>query len=742
VVVISDTLVDLGQLERTPRAFWQDAWAAMRGSIVRAIVEYVTNADDSYARLCKKGRILVEVEHRRDGVWSVRIRDRAEGMTLIEMKERIGKQGVRSSGFEGGRDVRGNLGLGSKDPACFGRVLFQSIKDGSYAAFAIDDQGETSASPKPLHATKEMRDELGIPQNGTVVTIEVRKPVSCPRHENLKQVLQNHILLRDVMQDRDREVFLLHAQKPDAKPERLTWIAPRTTLRVQQRGLELPGYRGTRADIFIAESDESFADVGRRSEVRKSGLLVKGRRAIYECTLFGLESNVYAQAFTGFIKCDDIDRIAKEYDDLEEKRLSHTEDNPMPIINRQRDGLTEEHPLYRAIRRLAGDTLGPLVSERERRVREQLVRVEQQSTTRLLSQLCREAARFMSEAAEEEEVELELSGEGKGPAPALAIIPRAVEVPLSSQRTLTILAGRGGLEEGTPEVTLSFSPQGIVNSDSSSVRMKPSRRRNDVLSATVTISAGQAVGATLLVAELGSRRADCAIEVIEPSTPSEPEPPARLQFEREAYRIILGKTKSLKLRAPLNAYPNGTLVRVTSNNPHIVILDGGLIALRSQLDAVAMEGTIRVEGRAENHQARLTALDPSDQKAMADVEVVRREEAGFEIRLVPEVQGDQRAQWSPGYGELRIMGEHPSLSLYLGDKQENYPGQTTPQFKALLAELVSEAVARRILIEKHSDDEIDAGTLYVEHYRLMGRFLARAHRIVSSGFQQSTAAVG
>jgi len=735
VVVTRDELIGLGQLERTPRAFWQDAWGAMRGNIVRAIVEYVTNADDSYKRLGRKGRVLVEVEHRRSNEpWHVRIRDRAEGMTFREMKERIGRQGVRASGFEGGQAVRGNLGLGSKDPACFGRVIFQSIKDGIYAAFAINDQGDISGSPRPTKVTKEIREDLGIPQNGTVVMIEVRKPVACPRHETLKQNLQNQILLRDILQDPDREVFLLHAGKPGARRERLTWVAPKTSARAQLKQVELPGYKGAKADIFIAESEQPFPDEGRNSLVRRSGLLIKGRRAIYECTLFSFDGNPYAQAFTGFVKCDDIDRIAADYDDREEKRLAHPADNPMPIINRQRDGLTEGHPLYQAIRRLAEATLEPLVTERERRARERLVQVEHQSTTRLLSQLCREAARFMQEAAEEEEVELQFSRNGREPAPALIIIPPAVEMPPSTQRTLTVLASRGGLEESSPEVKLSFAPPEIVDSDSLSLRLRPSRRRDDVLSGTVKIAAGPTVGATLLEARLGARRADCAVEVIEPASPPEPEPPAGFEFERDSYRLILGKPKALKLRAPLNTYPNGTVIWVTSSNSHIVVLDGGRTALRPQPESLAMEGTIRIEGRVDNQQARITASDPADNKAVVDVEVIRREEAGFEIKLVPDVQGDQRAQWSPDRSELRIMGEHPSVKVYLGDKLENYPGQATAQFKALLAELVSDAVVRRILLEKYKDDELDAGTLYVQHYRLMGRFLAKAHRIVASGF--------
>jgi hypothetical protein len=54
-----------------------------------------------------------------------------------------------------------------------------------------------------------MRDRLGIPLTGTVVTLNVTHAVACPRHDTLKQVLGNHVQLRDIMQDPDRDVFLL-----------------------------------------------------------------------------------------------------------------------------------------------------------------------------------------------------------------------------------------------------------------------------------------------------------------------------------------------------------------------------------------------------------------------------------------------------------------------------------------------------------------------------------------------------
>lgn len=726
---------NLGPVERTARAFRQDAWAAMRGDIVRALVEYVTNSDDAYARKKAKGKILVEVEHKRgEEPWEARVRDRASGMTLVEMKERIGKQGVRASGFELGEAVRGNLGLGSKDPACFGKVRFDSIKDGMYAWFSIDDEGNRTAIPKPMKATKEMRDALGIPANGTVVTITVTQPIINPRHDTLKQRLERHVLLRDIVQAGDREVDLLHANKPGAKAERLHYPEPKVTERVNKKGAELPGYKGATADIVIAEADEPFPDEGPHSATRQSGLLIKGRRGIYESTLFAFEGNQYALAFNGYIRCEDVDRIASEYDERAEKRIPHTVDNPRPIISRQRDGLADDHPLYQAIRRLAEAELAPLIQEREKKIKAKSRQVENARTTKLLSQLAKEAAKFMQEAAEEEE--LDLGGViGKDKVAPLAIIPGAVEMPLSTERTITVMASKVGLDGATDlEVELTFAPPGVVTCQPEKVKLGPSRRRDDVLTGTTKLTAGPTIGGTMLNAQLGARSDDCAIDVVEPTAKPVPIPPASLEFERPAYRLVLNKPKKIKIRAPLGAYPDGTSVRVSSGVKGIVVLDGGKVELRQHDDALAMEGTIHVEGRIERESGDVTVTDPSHRSATASATVVRREESGadFEPKLVPEFQGDQRAQWSTDYSELRIMGEHPAVRPYVGEKEKDYPGQDTREFKMLTAELMSDAVVRRILQEKYREDELDAGSFYVMHNKLMARLLVRAHRVVAA----------
>src|SRR5665647_1502649 len=116
-----------GRVEYTDRAFSQDAQQAMKGEIIRGLIELITNSDDAYVDVDLSrghpGRILVQVEHRKNQSWHVVVRDRATG--IEDLVSRITKLGGRSSGFEQGRQKRGNLGRGAKDLAAFGPVTFR-----------------------------------------------------------------------------------------------------------------------------------------------------------------------------------------------------------------------------------------------------------------------------------------------------------------------------------------------------------------------------------------------------------------------------------------------------------------------------------------------------------------------------------------------------------------------------------------------------------------------------------------
>ena len=107
------------RMEYHDRFALQQADQAIRKDVVRALVELISNSNDSYYRMETEdqkvsGAIVVEIQRkRRNSV--IRVRDFAEGMSSRTMNEKVGTYGAPTSGFLEGKSVRGLWGRGLKD---------------------------------------------------------------------------------------------------------------------------------------------------------------------------------------------------------------------------------------------------------------------------------------------------------------------------------------------------------------------------------------------------------------------------------------------------------------------------------------------------------------------------------------------------------------------------------------------------------------------------------------------------
>jgi hypothetical protein len=114
------------------KRFIQHSRSHAIGDVYDALVELITNADDSYNRLFTKkhrnrdgGDILIEhLEQRKGRSWIV-VRDKAQGIDSVDMEKKLLKIGAYSS--ESGN--RGYMGRGAKDCTELGDLLYESIKE-------------------------------------------------------------------------------------------------------------------------------------------------------------------------------------------------------------------------------------------------------------------------------------------------------------------------------------------------------------------------------------------------------------------------------------------------------------------------------------------------------------------------------------------------------------------------------------------------------------------------------------
>lgn len=712
----------IGRVQYGARGFHQDASLAMKSNIVRGLIETITNSDDAYAE--NTGKIRVEVEHRH-GPWTVVTRDRAKGMSAKRMKEAIEGLGGRTSGFELGRDVRGNLGRGAKDLAAFGRVEFESICDGRYTRMILEETGETRLTDRA--AEKLDRERLHITRgNGTVVTVYVGENIVCPRHARLKEKLSTHFQLRDILADPRREVTLVDANS--SKSETLRYAYPALPV-VFSDELAVDGYADAIAIVTIYRNPERYEDPA-SSAGRPGGLLIKGRRAIYENTYFSFENSPHAGWFSGTIECRYIDQLAEEYDQRFEARQPQTLSNNIPIITRSRDGLEHNHPFYKALASAVEKPLGELIAAEEEKARGAAAH-ETAKTRRLLDALGRDLARLIDEDLREIDDE-GLPPEAGGEPPAVKLVPEQVVTYMGEDKTVTVQVRA---DIGVQDVTAEVEPGGVVELvDGPAVALSPHKQRVDILVGRIRLRPLVVDEETLLTVSCGPHSAIALIETRPQAEVVEVEvfPPDDLKFEHDSYRLTWTKKKRLRIVAPVEVVDlQGKNLQVTSSDPGVVVL-GGSISMELDEDVEYYIAAVDVEARILGARATLRAQLGSA-SASANAVVTRDEQTpNLRIVIVDEDAGSNRALVVVENEQrvMKIMGRHAAISRYLGPAPE-FPYQERPTTQAIVAEIAAGEATRMVMERKYPTgraDDLDAAALYAEHMRYMKKYLARCHK--------------
>src|SRR3989338_2441571 len=366
------------------RVLIQNAKQLVGDSPVYALVELITNSDDSYSRIEKSdsktsGLIHIEIVRKRIGS-TFRVVDQAEGFDRQQMDEKIGRYGGETSGRESPTIVRGYYGRGLKEAMVgvgYGRV--RSVKNGYLYECDVDDKAYyDSKSPVTVKATHKGR--LGIYDCGTEVTLKTtREEIKTPQFERLKEQLQKYFSLRNILQDPNRIVQLIErSDKGDKKrePVQISYKTPRGK-KIYQASFFI-NYKGQRIDATI-EINRSELPLSGREEAgpyRENGLLISDGKAIHDITLFKYDNNPDAERLFGELEC----RYIYELMDRKEQ-----------VVSAKRDQLNNRHPFTIALKEATEKALEPIIKEEKSRREKETKEVETRETKerfkKLLSEL-------------------------------------------------------------------------------------------------------------------------------------------------------------------------------------------------------------------------------------------------------------------------------------------------------------------------------------------------------------------
>jgi len=399
------------ELKTSSRGFKTEFEQSIQGDIVKALVELITNSDDSYTRAGRDGPIHVRFEGYESGcpLGTVRVAvvDQAEGMTEDQIEYALGEVGGATSGFSSRKSIRGLLGRGLKQ-AAFGigvGVDLISIKDEtiSFGRLYEDERGRLMFSRgsefardfgmpdhKPRRATDKDRKIYGIRGNGTYVGLIVSKS-KWTVHKQLgkvKEMLQRHYALRSILNNskkrpiylswRGRKIGPLVHQQPDVSPKGPV---------LEKRGISVPGFEGA---IFNLTIYRASIDLGPVNEYSDSGIVVYAERIPIANELFGYERHPNASRFFGELHCDYIANILREEDSK----------GSIKLLSLQRLGLMDRHPFTEALYDAIQPLLERLLEDEQARRQREADQDRRQALQRALSELVPDLNKLMASLLE------------------------------------------------------------------------------------------------------------------------------------------------------------------------------------------------------------------------------------------------------------------------------------------------------------------------------------------------------
>jgi hypothetical protein len=704
----------IGKLDYTKRGFQMDAEDAMQGDVVRALIELITNADDAYD--AKGGSIEIRVQ-KTTGEFAhiISIHDKAGGLDANRMESAFTQLGKENTKFIADQGTRGLFGRGAKDVAILGKAEFQSISKDKLSTLEIFASSEYQMQyidevPKQ---DDYVRLKLSPGENGLTSILYLNSVHKVPNPGDLMRKLQDHVQLRELL---NRNTVRLSDERNKSSVI-LKGLTPSGELVVDKEIAITKYSKKIRLKVFKLKDKEQ----GQVNEYSAHGLVVSGRGAAYENSFLHYTSRPEAGWFCGTLDAPEIHDLAKTYDDIDGK----TDLNPTRLVSRQRSGLIERHPYYRALCAAIEPELRPLFDEMAQI--EGASRKEGAELRNRFDSIAETMAKTLQNLMDNDELgEIPTDSENDHLGVELSIIPPARLIRLGESVVFTVRS-----PNDFPYESLHASIEGnneIVELGS----LDPIKwRKHPRLSATdnnLTLKALKEGTLTLVVSN-SSARATSKITIVNYEIP-EISIPKKLEFERDKYSVSPEKVKKLIIRAPLDR--SGEECGIETSEKLVEYKDR--VLLKPHSSGLFSEAALFVKAGKELGTTKLLAK-LLDQSATAELDI--REQGQRKIpNLKLELDGrdnpPRRVDTLREQGKLviRIYGQHKSLKEVLGAYSENgFKHENSPQARASIAEIVSQQLAQYVVereAETYPERFGDAAKYFFRQQQLIASFIVAA----------------
>ena len=503
------------KLQYADRVAIQQADQAIRKDVFRALVEIITNSNDSYLRLEQggwevSGEIYIDVQRKQKNS-VIRIWDHAEGMNDSRMDKVVGTYGEATSGIKEDKNVRGMWGRGLKDSIFgLGYGYVRSFRGGNFysCSLLIKDGVPTFSLDEPVRALVPLRQQYGILEgNGTIIEIVVsRNDVKVPQFDSFRNYLQRHFELRPIMSNPKRKIILREMTSDGTVKQEhvLSYKAPKGVKVLSER-IKIPDFPAW-VKLELYRSSIQLSTRGEEGDYADGGLLVISKGMVLSLTMLKYENDPVAAYFYGSMQCDYLHDLLK---------------NDEPVLTATRDGINWSHPFAKALRLAVESKLEPLI-EKERK---HALREEQ---TKLDKQLRQKIDRALHELNHIAVAELSNRKDSDGkillPASGMAFSPERAYVQTGRTLALILRADLKKTKSNMVDVS-SNSPEVIVVT--TQVKLKPNKADPSVGEATVRVEGRQVGSEGLVTATVGKMHAQAMVQVHSKKSDALPEPPSR-----------------------------------------------------------------------------------------------------------------------------------------------------------------------------------------------------------------------
>ncbi len=359
-------------------------------SVEKALVELITNSDDSYARLEKTntqvtGQVRIQYERHQRGALLV-VADQAEGMSFEQACFILSYGAAHSPLARGEGGGRGYFGRGLKQAIYgLGHGLIETIHAGRFSrielfrsengGYLYDDGGGDRL------AKAEDYERLGIAECGTQVTIVIENMhVNISHYRSIVQAVANNIYLRDVLTRRNVELVNVQQGKEVEHSRQVHYEEPPAIVLLGPDQAGHSVYEQKAYPFTLTLKRALDVELTPRGDERTNGLVILSGMAVLDCQLFEYENQVGTEYLFGTVRCPAlIEKLGQG----------------VAIISDEREGLNRKDAFVTAFSQAVSKMIAPFVLAEQ----ENLKHLEHATTSDRTSHMIEHLLQRMNQAA-------------------------------------------------------------------------------------------------------------------------------------------------------------------------------------------------------------------------------------------------------------------------------------------------------------------------------------------------------